>query len=70
MVSARVCISEQQREISSPALAVRLGLFSLRNDPTAHASERTLIFNSVIKEGLVFQNADIFADIGWATLVI
>lgn len=70
MVSARVCISEKQREISFPVLDVRLGLFSLRNDLTAHASEITLIFNSLKKKVLAFQNADIFVDIEWTRLVI
>lgn len=70
MASARVYISDKQREISFPVLAVRLGLFSLRNDPTAHAGEITLILNSVKEAVLVFQNADIFADIDRTRLVI
>lgn len=47
MVSARGCLSEKQRKISFPVIVVRLGLFSLRNDPTTHASEIMLIFNSI-----------------------
>lgn len=70
MASARVYISDKQREISFPDRAVRLGLFSLRNDPTAYASKITLIFNSVKKAVLVSQNADVFADIDRTRLVL
>ena len=60
MISEHVYISENIGGIYFPVLAMRLGLFTLRNDPTTHASEITFIFNSVKKEVLVFQNADIF----------
>lgn len=56
---AYVYFRKATRGISFPVLAVRRGLFTLRNDPTTHASEITFIFNSVKKEVLVFQNADI-----------
>lgn len=59
IISEYVSISKS-RDKSLPVLAVRLGLFTLRNDPTTHASENTFSFNSVKKDTLVFQNVDIF----------
>jgi len=63
----RACVyfRKAKRRISFPFLAMRLGLFTLRNDPTTHASEITLLFNSVKKEVLVFQSADIFDGMFW-----